>query len=485
MMDWRDWKSWKPQGRSSVLALSLDGGRLEGIVLRRINGSLEARQSFSEALSLDPLTADPELVGREIRNHLDAAGVRERHCVVCVPLKWALVVQVELPELPEADVASFLHIEAERGFPCDIATLRLATSRWQAPSGKRYATLIGIPENHLVLLEQALHGARLKAASFSLGIAALRPPNVGSTDGVLALAIGEDNIGLQITCGGGVGALRALEGALEIDGTRKLLHSDVVAREVRITLGQLPSEFRETVRSVSLFGPADLAGELANEIEAPLAAMGLTVELVAAYSPGEFGVELPAGATVSPAFSLGARYLTSQGAAFEFLPPKIAPWQQLAARYSSSRLRMAGASVGAVALLVAGLFLIQQWQLTLLRSRWGAMSQKAEELDGLQQQIRQYRPWFDRSFPSLSVLRELTLAFPEDGVVSAKTVEIRDANTVTCSGTARDNAVLLRTLTQLRSTSGVTNLKVDQIRGKSPMQFTFDFQWGEGGGHAN
>jgi hypothetical protein len=485
MMDWRNWKSWKRQGRSSVLALSLDGGRLEGVVLRRVNDSLQALQSFSEMLSLDPLTADPELMGREIRNHLDAAGVRERVCVVCVPLKWALVVHVDLPELPEADVASFLQIEAERGFPSDIATLRLATSRWQAPSGKQYATMIGIPENHLALLERVLLGARLKAISFSLDITALQAPDVGSADGVLALAIGEDNIGLQITCGGGAGALRALEGALEVEGTRKLLHSDVVAREVRITLGQLPAEFRETVRGVRIFGPADLAGELANEIEAPLAAMGLTVELVARYSPGEFGVEIPAGATVSRAFSFGARYLARQGAPLEFLRPKIAPWQQLAARYSSSRLRMAGATAGAVALLVIGPFLIQQWQLVRLRSRWGAMSQRAGELDGLQQQIRQYRAWFDRSFPNLSVLRELTLAFPEDGVVSAKTVEIRDANTVTCSGTARDNAVLLRTLTQLRSTSGVTNLKVDQIRGKSPMQFTFDFQWGEGGGHAD
>jgi len=485
MMDWRDWKSWKRQRHSSVLALSLDGGCLEGIVLRRTNGSLQALRSFSEALSLDPLTADSELVGREIRNHLDAAGVRERHCIVCVPLKWALVVHVELPELPEADVASFLQIEAERGFPSDVATLRLATSRWQAPSGKRYATLIGIPENQLALLERVLLGARLKAISFSLGVTALQPPNAGSADGVLALAIGEDNIDLQITCGGGVGAVRALEGALEIEGTRKLLHSDVVAREARITLGQLPSEFRETVHGVRIFGPADLATELVNEIEAPLAAMGLTVELVSAYSSGEFGVELPARAAVSRAFSLGARYLARRGTTFEFLPPKIAPWQQLAARYSSSRLRMAGATAGAVAVLVIGLFLIQQWQLTRLRSRWGAMSQKVGELDGLQQQIRQYRPWFDRSFPSLSVLRELTLAFPEDGVVSAKTVEIRDANTVTCSGTARDNAVLLRTLTQLRATSGVTGLKVDQIRGKAPMQFTFDFQWGEGGGHAD
>lgn len=485
MMDWRDWSSWKRRGHSSVLALSLDGGRLEGVVLRRTNGSLQALQSFSESLSLDPLTADPELVGQEIRNHLDAAGVRERVCVACVPLKWALVVHVELPELPEADVASFLQIEAERGFPCDVATLRLTTSRWRAPSGKQHATLIGIPENHLVVLEQVLQGARLKVVSLTLGITALQPPDVPPGDGVLALAIGEDNIDLQITCGGGVGALRALEGALEIDGTRKLLHSDVVAREVRITLGQLPSELRETVRGVRVFGPPDLAGELANEIEAPLAAMGLTTELVQTYPPGVFGVELPPRATVSRAFSFGAHYLARQETPFEFLPPKIAPWQQLAARYSSSRLRMAGATAGAVAILMLGLFLIQQWQLTRLRSRWGAMSQKVGELDAMQQQIRQYRSWFDRSFPSLSVLRELTMAFPEDGVVSAKTVEIRDANTVTCSGIARDNAVLLKTLTQLRATSGVTGLKVDQIRGKSPMQFTFDFQWGAGGSHEN
>ena len=114
--------------------------------------------------------------------------------------------------------------------------------------------MIGIPENHLALLERVLHGAKLKAVSFSLGITALQPPDTDAADGVLALAIGEDNIDLQITCGGGVGALRALEGALEIEGTRKLLHSDVVAREARITLGQLPSEFRETVRGVRIFG---------------------------------------------------------------------------------------------------------------------------------------------------------------------------------------------------------------------------------------
>ena len=485
MIEWRNVKALKRQGHSSVLGLALGGSRLEGVVLHRTNGSLQLQQSFSVTLSLDPLTADPELVGREIRNHLDAVGVRERHCVVCVPLKWALIVQTELPDLPEADVASFLQIEAERGFPCDVATLRLATSRWRAPTQKQHATLIGIPENHFTLLEQALRGAKLKAVSFSLGVTALQPPDIDASNGILALAIGENHIDLQITSGGGVAALRALEGALETEGGRGLLRADVVTRETRITLGQLPAELRETVRRARIFGPTDLAQELAEELEVRLEATGLKVESVPAYSANEFGVQVPADAPVSRAFSLAARHLAGRGAPFEFLRPRITQWQQLATRYSSSRLRMAGATAGAVALLVGFSFLIQQWQLTRLGSRWRAMSAKVTELDGFQQQIRQYRPWFDDSFRCLGILRQLTMVFPEDGVVSAKTLEIRDVNVVTCSGVARDNAALLRTLSQLRAANNVTDLKVDQIRGKSPMQFTFDFHWNEGVKNAN
>jgi len=41
--------------------------------------------------------------------------------------------------------------------------------------------------------------------------------------------------------------------------------------------------------------------------------------------------------------------------------------------------------------------------------------------------------------------------------------------------------VLLRTLSQLRAADGVRDVKLDQIRGKTPMQFTFDFRYGEGG----
>jgi hypothetical protein len=282
-----------------------------------------------------------------------------------------------------------------------------------------------------------------------------------------------------------VAALRGLEGAIEDEAGRRKLHADLVAREARITLGQLPVELRETVKRIRIFGPRELAQQLADEMELRFEPMGLNIEIAAAYSPNEFGVQLPPEASVSPAFSLAARLLAGQTPVFEFLPPKPTALEQLVVRYASGQLRTAGAAAAGVVAIVGGLFLFQEFQLILLRSQWSAMSAKAQELDGLQQQIQQYRPWFDDSFRSLTILRELTLAFSEDGAVTAKTVEIRDGNTVTCSGTARDNTALLRTLNQLRTAKGVTDVKLGQIRGKSPMQFTFDVHYGNGGGNEN
>lgn len=469
---------------SSVLGLTLDGSRLEGVVLRRTNGSLQLRQTFTATLSLDPLTAAPELVGREIRNHLDAADVRERQCVVGVPLKWVLTAHTELPPLPETDAASLLQLEAERGFPCDVTTLRLANSRCLLAGEKQHVTLAAIPEAQLAALEQVLAAAKLKPISFSLGLTALQPSDAEMSRGVLALAIGESQVGLQISRGG-VAALRALEGAIEDETGRRTLHADLVAREARITLGQLPAELREAVKRIRIFGPRELAQQLADEMELRFEPMGLTVEVVSTYAPDEFGLTLPPEATVSPAFSLAARLLTDQAPVFEFLPPKPSPLEQLVARYASGRLRSAGAVAAGVAVLVGGLFLFQEFQLVLLRAQWSAMSTRVAELDGVQDQIRQYRPWFDDSFRSLTILREITMAFPEDGSVTAKTVEIRGGNTVTCTGIAQDNGALVRTLNQLRTAEGVADVKLQQIRGKSPMQFSFDVHYGNGGGSEN
>jgi hypothetical protein len=479
-------KSKKTKRVSNLLALAFDGSRLEGVVMRRPNGSLQTQQTFSVSLSLDPLTADPELVGREIRNHLDSAGVRERDCAVALPLRWVLTSHVDVPPLPEADIAGFLQLEAERSFHSDISTLHFAASRSKLAEGKQHALLVGVPKTHLVRLEHVLRAAKLRLLSFSLGLPALQSPLGDTARGLMALAIGETSIGLEIVAGGGVTALRAIEGALENEGGRRVLQVELVAREVRITLGQLPPELRESIKAIRIFGPRDLAQQLADALELRLEPLGLRVEVVTKYAPREFGLDLPAETAVSPATSMAASYLAGRRPAFELLLPRVSAWQQFSNRYASGKLRLAGMAGGAVALLVIAGFVWQQVQLNSLRSQWGGLAPKHKQLKDLQAQIRLYRPWYDNGIRGLSILSRLTSAFPDTGIVSAKTVEIRDLNLVTCTGIAQDQQSLLRTLELLRKQPNIGNVKDVTIRGnKPPLNFTFNFQWVEGGNGAN
>jgi hypothetical protein len=470
----------KKRASSSVLGLALTGDRLEGVVVRRSNGSLHPQPPFAATLALAPLSAAPELVGREIRNHLDQAGIRERHCAMAIPLNWALFLRVELPDLPEEDIESFLQIEIERGFPYSPDALFLSSSRFRGPDGKQHATVVAVPRNHILQLEQALKAAQLKPVSFSIGISALPGIEKEASRAMLALVLSESSVDLQVTCGGGLVVLRALDGVFETEGVQQHLSSELLAREIRITLGQLPSEFRETVKAVRVFGRGELVQDFLSEVAPRLKSAGLKVEPAKSYSPEEFGKKLPTQTLISPSLSVAAGYLAGIAPALEFLPPKVTAWQQISGRLSSKKLATAGAVAAAIVLLAAGGFLVQQWRLSSLQSRWDGMEATVQELEQFQQNIRQFRPWFDNSFRSLTILSKITEAFPQEGVVSLKTIEIRDPSTVTCAGVARDNQVFFAMRDKLEAYREVGNLKVGQTRG-NPVEFTFSFQWMEGG----
>src|SRR4030095_6964987 len=186
--------------------------------------------------------------------------------------------------------------------------------------------------------------------------------------------------GLQVTCGGGVAVLRSLDGAIETEGAQRHLDADLLAREIRITIGPLPAGLRESVGTVRIFGRGDHVERFAQEFKPSVQSMGMRLELVKAYALDEFRSKLPMDATVSSSLSVAAGCLTGAKPRFEFLPPKVNQWQQLTARFSSKKLVWAGATAGSVALLVGGAFFIQQWQLWRWQSRWEGMSKRVAEL---------------------------------------------------------------------------------------------------------
>lgn len=464
---------------NSLLGLAFDGSRLDGVWVRRTNGSVEIKKAFSASLSLDPLTAEVELAGREIRKQLDAEQVRERWCAVCLPLNWALTQTVKLPDIPEEDVADFLQVEAERGFPYGPDELMLAHSRFTAGEGGRFATLVGVPREHVTRLEAVLQTAQLRPVTFTLGLTALQPAD--GADGTLALLPGESTVGMQISGGGGVATLRALDGAYEQVGAERELQAEHITRELRITLGQLPHEVRDGVKRIRVFGRSEAATQLAEELRGAARDWGLKIELTRDHATEECGIKVPAGLVVSAALSVAVRRLAGRPG-LEFLPPKITAWERFNRRYSAGKLVYAGAGAGALVLLVALAFLAQQIVLWRWQARWSGMEPKVVELTKIRDQIRRYRPWHDESARTLSILKRLTEAFPQDGAVSAKTVELRPPARVSCSGTARNRDALITMLDQLRKTHEISDVHIEMTRGNTPLEFTFNFQWKGPGG---
>lgn len=470
----------KTRTGTAMLGLSLDGDRLTGTLVRRTNGSAEVQGTVSATLSLSLLAGEPQLVGREIHKHLQEAGIRERRCVVCVPSSWVLTLQVPLPDLPEADLRSLIDLEAERGFPYAPETLILAESRFAAPNGERFATLFAIPREYVHRLEAVLTAAQLRPLSFSLAITSLPGPTDPAPVGELALLRIGDRINLRVAAGGGVAVLRTLEGLYDSDEAAQELQVEPLLRELRITLGQLPAGLRDAVHQLRVFGTDAASEELHRALETRLASWGITTELVREFAPGAFPIKTPPQAGVSPAVALALRHLAGSPIPFEFLPPRVSAWKRLSQHYASRRLGWVSIGAGATAALVLIAFLVQQLLLWHWGGRWQGMATEVRDLEAIQSQIRQYRPWYDESCRSLQILRGLTEAFPEEGSVAAKSIELRDSDTVTCSGTAQDRAALLLALDKLRARSEVDDLKVEQMRGRAPLEFTFNFRWTSG-----
>jgi len=462
---------------NSVVGLTLDNGRMEAALLRRTNGSVEVKKFTSTALTLDLMRNEPELVGSEIRNMLDAAGIRERQCVVGVPPEWVLSLHTPLPDLPEEDLQSFIEMEAERGFPANPDQLQCGASRHRTGTAA-YVTQLATSTHHVTRFEAVLAAAQLRPVRISLAVAALPGAIAGENEGSVTMVVGEAGVVMLVSAGGGIVALRMLDNVFEAESSERRVLADVVARELRITLALLPEDLRGLLHELRVVGSGAIADHLARELESAVRGFGLAVRRLTTSNGQEHGLKVVGDAPLSGALSLAVQYLAHTAGTLNFMPPKPTLWQQISQRYSGKRLAYSGATAGAIAVVMLGMFLFQGFQLSGLQQEWQAIKPKYDELSALQKNIRSYRPWFDQNATSLSIVKQVTEAFPEVGDVTAKAVEIRNQTAVNVSGTTTDQSALYTMLDHLRATEGVRDVKVDTIRGtKPPLQFTFNFQW--------
>lgn len=412
-----------------------------------------------EAAPIDPLPVenvwnDPPQTAARLSEHLTRAGVRERRCIVALPAEWSMSVATELPGLPQADAESLLQLEAESAFPCERDDLFITRST-QTIDGVTIITQFAIRRTDVDRMSDLLSTAGLKPIRFTLHPAALPKPAEAADEGILSLLLSESPPSLTISFGKGMVTARTLTSTIETPAA--------LVRDIRITFEECPPPIRRRIRKLRLLGePSECQ---------------VIRELLAGWATSaSISLEIAEWTLQQSAAAIASRGLQAAGELPNLLPPRPSRWEQWTRRYNRRRLRSAAALLAVAIVGIVAAFTWREYETWNLRREWAQIQPQVDELEGLQARIREFRPWHDTSYRTLQVLRLVTDVFPENGTVTAKSFEIRNQSSVTVTGVTRDNTALLASLEKLRQRTEVANLKVEQIRGKSPAQFSFTFQ---------
>ena len=475
----------------SVLALTLTADHVDVALVRGTADSPIVPQIFPPvALGAEEIYRNPERAGAALAAALEVAALKEKRCAVGVPPAWALTASSDLPLVSQEDLRGYLEIRAEREFSLPLSELRLGYSAYTLPDGTSRATLAALPAKRLEAVEKMLAAAGRRAVSISLALDAVfteeEPTRLhlladgGHVDVVVTAGV--------LLAGQGVAALRTLSGpnghkngaapaddtGLLADATTALAASAdtngafnpaAFCREVRITLGRLPTTVQAQVRTAHFRGAPEAVRQLCQETRDGLQRMGIV-------SPAECA---PDDGPVPPVSAI--RFLHREAVPFEFVVPVPNRWEQAFHRFNTPRGRKVAGVVLALILLPMLLFFVRSQQESSLTSEWAGMRNKVADLDVLQQKIRRFQPWYNRNPTRLQLLNGLFAAFPDAGDVWAKSITIK-GGTVSCTGFARTENARQAMMDRLRARPDVSELKTVQTRGVNPVQFTFAYRWG-------
>ena len=163
---------------------------------------------------------------------------------------------------------------------------------------------------------------------------------------------------------------------------------------------------------IRIFGQGEMCRQFVQDISPRLQAMGLAVETVERAPGATFEPLPPANLAVSPALALAAAWVRGADSKPEFLPPRVQPWQRIVStRLSARTLTYAGGAAAAVVLAILIAFGVQQWQINSLQKQWDDMTPLVSLLTTDQDLIKEFRPWYDRTFRDLRILRRLYEGF--------------------------------------------------------------------------
>ena len=479
------------------LGLALHDDRIVA-ALCRVNGQGSVERAETFAIE-PPLSWDqPEALGQAFDVFLRERQMAGGAAVVGLPAKWILTRSIEMPPVAgEQERGAMIRLQAERAFrvepgrlaldyvgagATDIASPEGAEDGPSAQTSSQYL-LAAVMRDRLERVRTMLQAAKLEPLACTVtSIAALRLVSGGIDNVAEAACIHLSRGGAELTLqrAGQVQLVRQLAGSMnghgEAAGTEALLR-DAVNDAIRSlsTAGGLSGELSGGLSDTDEAAPREpdivmidgmgvdpaVADRLTADV--PRISRWLTLNGVAVQGAGPDGSgEREAGVRAAAAVALSVDTPASQR--IDFLHSKLLEQKQ--ARFSKP-MRIA-ALVGVLVLILAGALAGDIWRkssnIAFLQTQIETNVDAAKQAEQRQDKLRATRPWFSERPDHIGVWHAMSLAFPDEGELQARSLTVDEEMKVLLIGRTGNDATFFTLLDNLTSSDAFEGVRMRYLR---------------------
>ena len=451
----------KSKKRSQAIVLYVDGDQAFACSYRKRGRGARLREEGHSRLGQAINLIKPARLADDLGGVFRQLSSTTKDCVVVLPSHSAPSFILKVPDIGTEDRKGFVQIQAEQQLPLPLSEVHLATHEFQI-GNQDHALVVGLRRDTVSKLKEAVIANGFQVASVTVDIAGVVDHAVDGNDSLAdscQLIQGQSSLTMVTHAEGGPTGLRHFH--LANGG----MDAATLERELRITLGQFPQSSR---RQLTTLRTAKLPGA-SSEQRVPVSEHRSLA-----------GLNVVDGTETSDLFvPIASSFFLKGTSPLEFLTSRTSRFGKIYGQFNSRRNLWVGL-MSAVA-LTAIAFLYQIFHLNGLQKEWNDMKDSVAVVEAVQGKIREFRPWFDSSVPSLTTARAITRAFPETGEIWLKQLNIRNDSKVMATGSSRDQNSLLAALRELRETSGISELELKSRQGSDPILFSLEFDWNPAG----
>ena len=449
-----------------ILGLAVAERAIGAVEISAVHGRCKVLHAAEFPMPQGDSAQEPALLGKALRQFLRQHHFSASRCVIGLGTKWLIAKEKTLPPTSADLIAGVLAIATEREFASDRKNLVFDYSGPVEAGQGQSVLLVAAPRRNVDHLLATADAAGLTVRAVTSSMMSLASATAGQPPGRrLMLHLSPDGAEFSMQSGGGFRLLRRLStaapaqtdaGASPADGSIADL-----ADELHRVIALLPGAQPEPTPELLIWNTGGLsAGSLRTLGDRlPLAVR------VCRY-PSDLGIAegpaAPAGEFAAAALALAG--LQKQRLAVDFLHSRLVSRKRIALKG-----KVAWAAGVAAAVLIAGFFLLLDWQrahqeIVDLKAQLETMKASVATAKDVVDKTGFARGWYDRRPRFLNCLRELTLAFPVEGRIWATSLAMGENMRVLLSGKATGEGAVLEVLDRLKGSPRFSDVKPLYIR---------------------